>query len=102
MMYQLKGENILNNEVKEAMFDALMSNNQKNQVKKILLQWLISCGRGEVSYEDLMEKGVDDAMSMYDLEDEGLITINDKAPTYRYKLTDRAIEFLNKGENYDK
>ena len=70
-----------------------------HEVKKILLQWLISCGRGEVSYEDLMEKGVDDTMSMYDLEDEGLITINDKAPTYRYKLTDRAIEVLNKGEN---
>ena len=84
------------------MFDTLMSDNQVNQVKKVLLQWLILCGRDEVSYEDLMEQGVDDNMSMYDLEDAGFIKINDKAPTYRYALTDRAVEYLNKGGNNDK
>ena len=85
--------------VKESMFDALMSNNQNNQVKKVLLQWLILCGRDEVSYEDLVEQGVDDNISMFDLEDAGFIKINDKAPTYRYSLTDRAVEYINKGGN---
>ena len=85
--------------VKESMFDALMSNNQNNQVKKVLLQWLVLCGRDEVSYEDLVEQGVDDNISMFDLEYACFIKINDKAPTYRYSLTDRAIEYINKGEN---
>lgn len=89
----------MSNEVKESMFDALMSDNQVNQVKKILLQWLILCGRDEVSYQDLMEQGVDENMSMYDLEDAGFIKVNTKAPTYRYALTDRAVEYINKGEN---
>jgi len=89
----------MSNEVKESMFDALMSDNQVNQVKKILLQWLILCGRDEVSYEYLMEQGVDENMSMYDLEDAGFIKVNTKAPTYRYALTDRAVEYINKGEN---
>jgi hypothetical protein len=84
--------------VKEAMLDALMSSNQVNKTKQRLLQWLVLFGRDEVSYEDLIEKGVDDDLSMYDLEDKGLIKINDKAPTYRYALTDKAIEFINKGE----
>ena len=84
--------------VKEAMFDALMSDNQDNEVKKVLLQWLVLCGQDEVSYEDLVEQGVDDNISMYDLEDAGFIKINDKAPTYRYALTDRAIKYINKGE----
>lgn len=72
---------------------------ESHEVKKVLLQWLVLCGRDEVSYEDLMEKGVSDNISMYDLEDEGLIKINDKAPTYRYALTDKAVEYINKGEN---
>jgi hypothetical protein len=85
--------------VKDAMLDALMPSNQVNQVKKILLQWLILCGRDEVSYEDLMEQGVDDNISMYELEDAGFIKVNTKAPTYRYALTDRAVEYINKGGN---
>ena len=89
----------MSNEVKDAMLDALMPSNQVNQVKKILLQWLILCGRDEVSYEYLMEQGVDENMSMYDLEDAGFIKVNTKAPTYRYALTDRAVEYINKGEN---
>jgi len=91
----------MSNEVKESMFDALMLDNQVNQVKKILLQWLILCGRDEVSYEDLMEQGVDENMSMYDLEDAGFIKVNTKAPTYRYALTDRAVEYINKGGKYE-
>ena len=85
--------------VKDAMLDALMPSNQVNQVKKVILQWLILCGRDEVSYEDLMEQGVDDNISMYELEDAGFIKVNTNAPTYRYALTDRAVEYINKGGN---
>ena len=84
--------------VKDAMLDALMADNQVNQVKKVILQWLILCGQAEVSYEYLMEQGVDDNISLYDLEDAGFIKVNGKAPTYRYALTDRAVEYINKGE----
>jgi hypothetical protein len=38
---------------------------------------------------------------MYELEDAGFIKVNTKAPTYRYALTDRAVEYINKGEKHE-
>jgi hypothetical protein len=74
--------------------------NEVNKAKELLLHWLIAFGRNEVSLNEIVHSGVYSInISWY--MDRGLLYENDKAPTYRYALTDKAIDFINKGEKYE-
>jgi hypothetical protein len=85
------------NEVKEAMFDALMSDNQVNKAKELLLHWLVLFGREEVTINEIVHSGVA-SINIWWYMDKGLLSENTKTDIYRYALTDKAINFLNKGE----
>ncbi len=75
----------------------LDDHNEVNKAKELLLHWLISFGRDEVSLNQIVQSGVA-SINIWWYMDKGLIYENDKAPTYRYALTDKALDFLNKGE----
>jgi hypothetical protein len=74
-------------------------NNEVNNAKQILLEWLIAFGRKEITMYELFVDGEIDSIDMYWFTDRGLVSENTKTDIYRYALTDKAIDFLNKGEN---
>ena len=91
----------IDNEVKEAMLDALMSDYQVNRVKQKLLAWLILFGKSEVTAAQLLEHDII-GMDMWGLIDKGLVIENSKTATYTLRLTKKAINYINKGEKHDK
>ncbi len=83
MFYQTKGGSILS---------------KVNKVKQRLLTWLILFGKSEVSVSQLLKHDIV-GINMWDLIDEGIVRENTKTATETFRLTDKAIEFLNKGGN---
>ena len=77
-----------------------MSDDHKvNKAKELLLYWLVSFGRKEITMYQLVVEAEVDSIDMYWFTDRGLISENTKTDIYRYALTDKAIDFINKGEN---
>ena len=72
--------------------------NKVNKAKELLLHWLVLFGRKEITMYQLVVEAEVDSIDMYWFTDRGLISENTKTDIYRYALTDKAIEFLNKGE----
>ena len=85
MPYQIRGGLGLNNEV--------------NKEKQMLLEWLISFGRNEVSLNEIVHSGVY-SINIWWYMDKGLLSENTSTDIYRYALTDKAIDFINKGEKH--
>ena len=75
-------------------------NNEVNKAKELLLHWLVLFGRKEVTMYQLVVEAEVDSINIAWITERGLISENTKTDTYRYALTDKAIEFLNKGEQY--
>ena len=84
--------------VKESMLDALMSDYQVDRVKQKLLAWLILFGKSEVTAAQLLEHDII-GMDMWGLIDKGLVIENSKTATYTLRLTKKAINYINNGEN---
>ena len=72
--------------------------NKVNKAKELLLHWLVLFGRKEITMYQLVVEAEVDSIDMYWFTDRGLISENTKTDIYRYALTDKAIEFLNKAE----
>ena len=72
--------------------------NEVNKAKQILLHWLIAFGRKEITMWELIVEAEVDSINMYWFTDRGLISENTKTDIYRYALTDKAIDFINKGD----
>jgi hypothetical protein len=73
--------------------------NEVNKAKELLLHWLVLFGRDEVTMYQIIVDAEVDSIDMYWFTDRGLISENTKTDIYRYALTDKAMEFLNKGGN---
>jgi hypothetical protein len=73
--------------------------NEVNKAKELLLHWLVSFGREEITMYQIIVDAEVDSIDMYWFTDRGLISENTKTDIYRYALTDKAMEFLNKGGN---
>ena len=65
-----------------------------------LLAWLVLFGKSEVYATQLMEHDII-GIDMWDLIDKGLVVENSKTAIYTLRLTDKAIDFLNKGEKHE-
>lgn len=72
--------------------------NEVNKVKQRLLTWLILFGKSEVTAAQLLEHDII-GMDMWGLIDKGLVIENSKTATYTLRLTKKAINYINKGEN---
>jgi hypothetical protein len=68
-----------------------------SKVKQRLLTWLILYGKSEVNVAQLIEHNII-GINMWELIDERLVRENTKTAIHTYRLTGKAIEFLNKGE----
>ena len=75
-------------------------NNEVNKVKQRLLTWLILYGKSEVNVAQLLEHDIV-GIDMWALIDEGIVRENTKSVLCTYRLTKKAVEFINKGEKYE-
>ena len=71
--------------------------NEVNKTKQRLLQWLILYGKSEVNVAQLLEHNIV-GINMWELIDEGIVRENTKTAINMFRLTDKAVEFINKGE----
>ena len=81
--------------------NAIMSDDHEvNKAKELLLHWLISFGKNEVTLNEIVHSGVY-SINIWWYMDRGLLSENTSTDIYRYALTDKAINFLNKGEKHE-
>lgn len=74
--------------------------NEVNKVKQKLITWLILYGKSEVNVAQLLEHDII-GLNMWELIDEGIVRENTKTAIHSFKLTDKALKFLQQGEKYE-
>ena len=68
--------------------------NEVNKEKQMLLEWLISFGRKEVTINEIVDSGIYN-INMWWFVDRGLLSENTTTDIYRFALTDKGVEFIN-------
>ena len=68
--------------------------NEVNKEKQMLLEWLISFGRNEVTIYEIVGSGVYN-INMWWFVNRGLLSENTTTDIYRFALTDKGMEFIN-------
>lgn len=76
----------------------MLDAHEVNKVKQRLLTWLILYGKSEVNVAQLLEHDIV-GINMWELIDERLVRENTKTAIHTFRLTGKAVEFINKGEN---
>jgi hypothetical protein len=77
---------------------SIMSDAHKvNIVKQKLLTWLILYGKSEVNVAQLLEHDIV-GINMWELIDERLVRENTKTAIQTFRLTGKAVKFLQQGE----
>lgn len=72
--------------------------NEVNKVKQRLLTWFILYGKSEVNVAQLLEHDIV-GINMWALIDEGIVRENTKSVLCTYRLTKKAVKFLQQGGN---
>ena len=70
----------------------LDDHNEVKEIKKILLQWLITYGKDEITGRQVDNMGA--IPHIWLLIEERLIYENTNTDSYRYSLTDKGIEYV--------
>ena len=74
--------------------DAIMLDDH-NEVKRLLLEWLVMFGRREVSVNELVNSELDaHRFSLWWLIEQGLLHENTKTDVYHYSLTDKGVKYV--------